>query len=297
MTHDTQNHTPAAIEEEDDDAPVGHVLGRREALALFGAASLAALVACTTPNVAPQATGTMTASTGGTGASGTGAAGATGTAAGGTGTASATASAMAAAPACVVRPAMTEGPYFVDEKLNRSDVRTSSTGGAARPGVPLDITFNVARMATGSCTSLAGAMVDLWQCDAGGVYSDVSDPMNGSSKGQNFLRGFQLTNDAGAAKFTTMYPGWYRGRTVHIHFKIRARNAAGTMQEFTAQLFFDDALSDQVFAAEPYKAKGNRDTRNANDGIYRDGGTQLLLQPTKVGDGYAANFAIGLQIA
>ena len=83
---------------------------------------------------------------------------------------------------------MTEGPYFVDEKLNRTDIRANSSGGAASAGVPLELTFNVARMGAGTCNALAGATVDVWQCDAVGVYSDVSDPMNGSSKGKNFLR-------------------------------------------------------------------------------------------------------------
>ena len=201
-----------------------------------------------------------------------------------------------AAPACVVRPEMTEGPFFVDERLNRSDIRPNTTGGAAIEGVPLELAFNVARMGAGTCDALAGATVDVWQCDARGVYSSVNDPRSGSSVGQDFLRGFQVTDAAGVARFTTVYPGWYRGRAVHIHFKIRARDASGAMQEFTSQLFFDDALSDRVLAQPPYNAQGARSTRNDRDGIFRSGGSQLLLQPSPTASGYAASFAIGLQI-
>ena len=123
------------------------------------------------------------------------------------------------ASTCVVRPEQTEGPYFVDEMLNRSDIREE------REGVPLDLVFNVSRIDEGntaSCGPLAGAMVDIWQCDAQGQYSDVRDNAEGfNTKGETFLRGYQITDENGTARFTTIYPGWYRGRTVHIHFKIR----------------------------------------------------------------------------
>ena len=92
----------------------------------------------------------------------------------------------------------------------------------------------------------------------------------------------------------TIYPGWYRGRTVHIHFKIRNSPESKKGHAFTSQLFFDDALTDKVFTQEPYANKGERDLRNSNDGIYRDGGDQLLLQPTQQGEGYAATFEIAL---
>lgn len=142
---------------------------------------------------------------------------------------------------------------------------------------------------------LSGAMVDVWHCDALGVYSEVADPGFDTS-GQKFLRGFQLSDADGIARFQTIYPGWYRGRTVHIHFKIRADAGNGSAYDFTSQLFFDDALSDAVFAQEPYAAKGERGTRNDDDGIYRTGGAQLLLAPIETADGTSAVFDIGLQI-
>ncbi len=106
----------------------------------------------------------------------------------------------------------------------------------------------------------------------------------------------EVTDAAGSAKFTTIYPGWYEGRTVHIHFKIRTTTSDGKAFEFTSQLFFDDHLTDQVHANAPYSAKGQRTLRNDGDGIYRKVGDQLLLDAAKAGDGYAATFDIGLQM-
>jgi protocatechuate 3,4-dioxygenase beta subunit len=118
------------------------------------------------------------------------------------------------------------------------------------------------------------------------VYSDV-----GGASGQKFLRGFQNTDASGSAKFTTIYPGWYQGRAVHVHFKIRPSSSS----EFTSQFFFDDALSTQVFAQAPYSQKGIQGiTRNSSDGIYQESGGKLTLSVTKTGDAYAATFDIGL---
>jgi len=204
------------------------------------------------------------------------------------------ASAQGATPACVVRPQQTEGPYFVDEKLTRSDIRSDPASGAMKPGAPLQLTFNVSRVGAG-CTPLTGAIVDLWHCDALGAYSDVKDP-GGSTVGQKFLRGSQVTDARGAAHFTTIYPGWYQGRAVHVHFKIRTPPSSGPGHEFTSQLYFDDALTDRVHALAPYAKRGRRTVRNDGDGIFRDGGRQLVLAVSENGPGYAGTFDLGLQI-
>lgn len=197
-------------------------------------------------------------------------------------------------PSCVVRPEQTGGPYFVDERLNRSDIRSDPTDGRVRPGTPLTLTLLVSRLNAGDCQSLAGAQVDIWHCDALGVYSDVQDP-DFTTLGQKFLRGYQITDAHGEARFITVYPGWYPGRTVHIHFKIRTAPLAQRSFEFTSQLFFDDALTDRVHAAPPYAAKGPRTARNQQDWIFRRGGDRLMLDTTTTADGYATSFAIGLQ--
>jgi protocatechuate 3,4-dioxygenase beta subunit len=254
---------------DNDDAQIGRILSRREVLALFGGSSVALLAACapgalTSPSPSATSQQTIAAAT----------------------TAAATASAAATVPSCIVRPALTEGPYFIDEKLNRSDIRSDPGTGVVRPGAILNLNFLVSRVSGSSCNALSGAMVDVWQCDALGVYPGV-----GSTSGQKFLRGFQNTDASGSAKFMTIYPGWYQGRAVHIHFKIRPTSST----EFTSQLFFDDALSTQVFAQAPYSQKGTQGiTRNSSDGIFQQSAGKLLLNVTKSGDVYSATFDIGL---
>ena len=186
---------------------------------------------------------------------------------------------------------MTEGPYYVDEELNRSDIRSDPATGMVKDGAPLALTFNVSQISNGGCTSLEGAKMEIWHCDAAGVYSDVSDP-GFNTKGQKFLRGYQVTDENGQATFQTIYPGWYSGRTVHIYFKVHP-DASDQSRVFTSQLFFDDTLTDQVFAQKPYASKGKRNTLNRNDNIYQD---VLLLDVTQSNGGYAAAFDIGLQL-
>jgi protocatechuate 3,4-dioxygenase beta subunit len=197
-------------------------------------------------------------------------------------------------PACVVRPEQTEGPYFVDERLNRSDIRSDPTDGQVRPGTPLTLTLLVARLNAGNCQPLPDAQVDLWHCDAQGVYSDVQDP-GFDTIGKKFLRGYQVTDAHGEARFVTVYPGWYPGRTVHIHFKIRTAPVAKRSFEFTSQLYFNDELTDRAHAASPYAAKGPRTARNQHDWIFRRGGDRLMLDVTTTVDGYAATFPVSLQ--
>ncbi len=197
-------------------------------------------------------------------------------------------------PSCVVRPEQTEGPYFVDERLNRSDIRADPTNGRVSPGTPLALTLLVSRLNAEDCQPLPDAQVDLWHCDAQGVYSDVQDPGFDTS-GQKFLRGYQITDARGEARFITIYPGWYPGRTVHIHFKIRTATVARRTFEFTSQLYFNDAVTDRAHTASPYATKGPRTTRNQHDWIFRRGGNQLILDTTTTADGYAATFPISLQ--
>lgn len=263
---------------DNDDRQVGKILNRREILSLLGATGVAWLAGCVpiqTNAVQPASQATVAATSAATQA--------------------ATASTVAT-PSCIVRPALTEGPYFVDEKLNRSDIRSDPADGSVKEGAPLQLLFSVSQISNGGCTPLEGATVDVWHCDALGVYSDVSDP-GFNTAGQKFLRGYQVTDAQGAAQFITIYPGWYQGRAVHIHFKIRTNAGSGSMHEFTSQLFFDEAITDQVHAQAPYASKGQRTLKNEGDGIYRNGGSQLLISPAKSDQGYTATFAIGLNSA
>jgi protocatechuate 3,4-dioxygenase beta subunit len=195
---------------------------------------------------------------------------------------------------CVRTAALTEGPFFVDEMLNRSDIRTDPITGAVSTGIPLTLTFNVTRVASSACTPLTGAYLDVWHCDAAGTYSDVS----GSSR--KFLRGYQITDANGVAAFTTIYPGWYSGRAVHIHFKLRLFAGSAKTYEFTSQFFFDDSLTDSVYTQSPYNSRSTRNTRNSNDGIYNSLSTTdkvgLTLQTSKTSDGYAGVINLGVNV-
>lgn len=195
---------------------------------------------------------------------------------------------------CVLTASLTEGPFFVDEKLNRSDIRADPVTGAVSAGIPLALTFNVSRYASNACTPLTGAYLDVWHCDSAGTYSDVS----GSSK--KFLRGYQITDANGIAAFATIYPGWYNGRAVHIHFKLRLYAGKTKSYEFTSQFFFDDTLTDSVYTLSPYSSRGARSTRNGSDGIYNSLSTAdkagLTLQTTKTADGYAGVISLGVNV-
>jgi protocatechuate 3,4-dioxygenase beta subunit len=198
--------------------------------------------------------------------------------------------------ACILDPTTTRGPYWVDERLNRADVRSDSNGRASpnpRPGLPLTLRFAVSAYSSGACTPLAGAQVDIWHCDAGGLYSDV-----GSTAGQNFLRGYQVTDASGVATFTSIYPGWYSGRTVHIHVKVRLFDSSNnTTTEATTQVFFDDAITDAVYrSVSPYSSRSARDTRNSADDIY---GNQTVLLLSLSGDsasGFEGTIPLGVRV-
>jgi protocatechuate 3,4-dioxygenase beta subunit len=196
---------------------------------------------------------------------------------------------------CLIRPEQTEGPYFLDERLHRMDIRSDPSNGKITPGTELALTFHISRVHAGECHPLPNAQVDVWHCDALGVYSDVRDP-GFSTVGQKFLRGFQLTDAHGTARFLTIYPGWYPVRTVHIHFKIRTALMARKHYEFTSQLYFPDELTDRVYTAPPYTGRGPRIARNRQDWIFRQGGDRLMLAPSPTDNGYAATFALGLQL-
>lgn len=194
---------------------------------------------------------------------------------------------------CVVRPEQTEGPYFVDTGLARSDIRVDTGTRRVEPGMPLDLEFRVGLLRDGTCAPLADARIELWQCSALGVYSGVRDP-HADTRGRNSLRGYQITDAEGRARFATIYPGWYPGRAVHLHFAVH-RGRGLRREVFTSQLYFDDALSDRVFREAPYSERSGERVRNDADFIYRRGGRQLMLAARLVGTRVSATFDIAMQ--
>jgi protocatechuate 3,4-dioxygenase beta subunit len=162
---------------------------------------------------------------------------------------------------CVLSPELTEGPFYIpNEKLRRN-----ITDG--HPGTTLILQLAVVDAST--CKPIKGAAVDIWHADAGGNYSGFG----AGSGSRTFMRGIQKTDARGIATFSTVYPGWYQGRAVHIHVKVHVRGNV----VHTGQLFFSDTLTDRVYRNTPYSKRPSRTTRNASDPIFVNGGRKSML--------------------
>jgi len=180
---------------------------------------------------------------------------------------------------CILTPEQTEGPYYIASGKVRRDIRDGHRGAA------LDLRTTVVDAST--CKSVKGALVEIWHCDAAGLYSGFG----GGASSRTFLRGGQRTDAKGLARFTTIYPGWYSGRTVHIHVKVHI----GGSVVHTGQLYFNDAVTDAVYRRTAYRSRGARTTRNADDSIFRNGGSRSQVRLAKDGKGgYVATIALGV---
>lgn len=215
-------------------------VSRRQAIAGLGTISLSALLAACSDDDKPQATQSEA-------------------------TTEATTSEATTAPSedlsglfddtssCTLTPELTEGPFYFDVDSIRSDIREN------REGVALRLAIRVREAE--SCEPIRNAVVDIWQCDAEGQYS---------ADGETFMRGAQVTNAQGIADFLTIYPGWYQGRTVHIHAKVHLDKQT----VLTTQLFFDEKTQREVYSSQG-------DTDNASDGIF----DESLVLATRSGGG------------
>jgi len=232
-------------------------LSRREALGMMGVAGAAASLGCGSEGTtSPTTTTGTTGTTGGTGAS------------------------------CAVSPTETIGPYPSLTNFVRSDIREGKTG------TPLTLTITVVN-ANNSCSPVANAAVDIWQCDAGGNYSEYSQPgYNGT--GLTYLRGIQMSDSNGRVTFTTVFPGWYAGRATHIHVQVKVNNAVVKV----TQIAFPESVIDAVYASGVYASKGRNPTSNSGDMVFADSLSSELATVTG-GDpttGYTATFTVGISI-
>ena len=193
-----------------------------------------------------------------------------------------------ATPACVVRPQQTAGPFPNKTPLERADIRSEPGTMAPKPGLPLRVVIRVGQMAAGGCRGYPGVAVDLWQCDAAGIYSGYAEL---GTPGLNFLRGYQITDGTGSCEFLSIFPGAYPGRAVHLHFGVRT-NPAGAGSAFISQLYFPEEVLAEVFAQPPYSA--NRPQANSSDSIFNAGGPNLIPKMSKNADGWLAEFELGL---
>lgn len=178
------------------------------------------------------------------------------------------------ADSCTLTPEETEGPYYFDVDSVRSDIRED------RPGTPLRLAM---RVRDASCKPVSNAVVDIWHCDAGGEYSGFQ-----GGTGKTYLRGTQVTNADGVVEFQTIYPGWYQGRAVHIHFKVHLTNTT----VLTSQMYFDEKISDAVYANQPYAGHAGRRTSNAQDGIFDEAN---LLTLSADGSGHLGVMTVGVK--
>ena len=232
-------------------------LSRREVLGMMGVAGAAASLGCGSEGTtSPTTTTGTTGTTGGTGAS------------------------------CAVSPTETIGPYPSLTNFVRSDIREGKSG------TPLALTITVVN-ANSSCSPVAGAAVDIWQCDASGNYSEYSQPgYNGT--GLTFLRGIQMSDGSGRVTFTTVFPGWYAGRATHIHVQVKVNNAVVKV----TQIAFPESVIAAVYASGVYASKGQNPTSNSGDMVFADSLTSELATVTG-GDpatGYTATFTVGISI-
>ncbi len=181
-------------------------------------------------------------------------------------------------PDCVLTPEQEEGPFYIDLARVRRDIVED------RPGVPLALAITVIDAST--CEPIRDAAVDVWHCDALGVYSGVE-----GGEDETFLRGVQLTDANGLAEFATIYPGQYPGRTTHIHLKVHLGGRqgddtySGGRVSHVGQLFTADERDEEVFALAPYNQNGAEITPRDADGIFLEqGGSSSALALAPAGD-------------
>ncbi len=252
--------------------PLRTAVARRTLLGAGGGlAAVALLAACSSEGDATTSTITTTDSGSGSGPGSTGGGGSSGSelATGTPDTTVLTTADFAALGACVLSPQQTEGPYPTEQQIERRDVREALQGHPLRVGI---------QVVDESCTPVPGATVEIWHCDTDGDYSAYSDggTQDDAGTGTTFLRGSQRANDEGIVEFVTNYPGWYRGRAVHIHTKVHLDDTT----VLTSQIFFRDELNEEVFAEAPYSAHGSPDTTNTQDSIAGDPGAEGTLAHT-----------------
>jgi protocatechuate 3,4-dioxygenase beta subunit len=247
--------------------------------------------------------------------------------------------------ACTLTAEQEQGPFYVAREMLRADIAE------AKAGVPLDL--HIAILDSRTCEPLAGAAVDLWHCDALGLYSGFTKshfggpaefggdgpsgtggpppnrggmggpPQDGRPSGPppsppqtdklTFLRGIQMTGADGTVRFQTIFPGYYPGRTNHIHFKVRLGNTFGYLQSgccalasidngdghvsHVGQIFFPEDLAVELMSCAPYNEHNIHRTTQARDGVFNgQSGAKMIaklaaLSGTDVHVGLSASIA------
>lgn len=216
----------------------------------------------------------------GTGGCDTSSGGAAGT--GGTAGTAGTGGGTGGANTCTLYPEQTAGPFYLDLDQLRQDITEG------KPGTSLRVAVKVQNEA---CEPLKDLAVDLWHCDAEGVYSGFSGQLGGvDTTGQTFLRGTQVTDPEGVAEFASIYPGWYPGRTTHIHFKVHT----SSITEATSQLYFPEDVTEEIYGTAPYDMRGQKDTPNDLDGVTGGALPPLAMMSGDAELGYTATIVVAV---
>ncbi len=187
---------------------------------------------------------------------------------------------------CLLAPETTAGPFYFDPDLVRADITEG------RPGEPLELVLQVV---DSGCRPLPGARVDVWHCDAAGNYSGYAQQGSDralDTRGETFMRGTQMTGADGAVRFRTIWPGWYRGRTPHVHYIVLLDRET----VLTSQLFFPEGTSEALFQASPaYRGRARQqDTTNRTDGIARRAGRGAFAAVSRTANGLRAALVVGV---
>ena len=228
---------------------------RREALAMLGVTGLAVGVGCGSEDTLTSSSSTPTVTAGGT------------------------------SGACAVAPTETRGPYPSLTDMVRSDIREG------RSGLPLVLTLTVVNV-NNACAPVSGAVVDIWQCDALGRYSEYAQP-GYDGTGDTFLRGLQTTDASGRVTFTTIFPGWYAGRATHIHVEVTVNGQSVKV----TQIAFPENVTAAVYGSGVYASKGQNPTPNSSDNVFSDSiNSELATLSGDTTNGYTATFQLGVSI-
>ncbi|MBI3193286.1 MAG: T9SS type A sorting domain-containing protein [Ignavibacteriae bacterium] len=189
---------------------------------------------------------------------------------------------------CVLTPQETEGPYYFDPDLIRQDIREDTSSHVVETGIPLNMLFTVIDV---HCNPISNVIVDIWHCDKDGNYSGYAGQPGGSTIGQNFLRGVQLTDSNGQCSFVTVYPGWYPGRVTHVHFKVRLSSTTYV----TSQFCFPDNINTAVYQTSLYSGRGQNAVTNATDFAFQTAnpiGQIMTITPNSTTGGYNGDYII-----
>ncbi len=221
----------------------------------------------------------------------------------------------AATPDCTLTAEQEVGPYYIDFEKVRQEITEG------HPGLPLRL--QIALVDSKSCAPLPSAALDIWHCDASGVYSgftasspDGPPPFRGrggpsgpggpppmrQTDATRFLRGVQVTDKKGMVEFATLYPGWYSGRAIHIHMKVHlgGRDTNGTYSgghvSHTGQLFFPEEITEQVAKMSPYVKRANvHRTTQAEDGIFNSQhGAASMVKLERLDEGFLATVTLAV---